>query len=70
MAGSTLLKHWSNVDFLRWLAFETYSKKNLWKSLFIEELQSVNCKHVTLLKNSIIDVFLRNLQTFVNNHFS
>ena len=66
-AGSTLLKHWSAIDlfvkifFLRKLAFDTYSEKDLWRSLFIEDLQSVNCKHVTLLKNTIIDVFLRNL---------
>ena len=75
-AGSPLLKHWSTIDFfikiffLGQLTFDSYSKKDLWRSLFIEELQSVNCKHnCNFTKNSIIDVFLRNLQTFMNNHF-
>ena len=75
LQGLNFIKTFSIIDFflkiffLRQLLFDTYCGKNLWWSLFIEELQSGHCRHTTLLKNSIIDAFLRNLQTFVIIYF-
>lgn len=51
-------------------SFRYILQKYLWRNLFMGELQSVRYKQVTLLKNSIIYVFLRHLQTFANSHFS
>ena len=53
--GSTLSKRFYTINILKnvllkQLIFGTFSEKNLWWSLFIEDVQSVHCRLTTLLE--------------------
>ena len=74
--AATLLKHWYTINifvkiyFLRELVFDINSERALWCSLFVADLQSVQleiCNFTNL--NFIIEIILKNLQTFQINYF-
>ena len=68
LQGRNFIKRWSTLQlsliifFLRQLIFKIYSKRNLRRSLFIAELQSVHCRFVTCKMSKLSQsVIFRNI---------